>query len=170
MPFLAVIHLRAAQCPECGTPLAAAGARSFVVDGQGAPGPLIPADPPAELTLEIACPNGHSLTLLVPNEVAAEEASPIPGQRTDRAPTPCCASDEPRPERCFDGTLSFGAPRFVWRCGCDGNNVFRIRLAVEVSLSLRFQSLRALASPEWAARPAARSPSRRSPRRRRFRN
>lgn len=78
MPFLAVIHLRAAQCPECGTPLAAAGARSFVVDDRGLPVFFDPADPAAELTLELACPNGHALELLVPNEVAAEEASAIP--------------------------------------------------------------------------------------------
>ena len=34
------------------------------------------------MTVEMACPNGHASTLLVPNEISAEETLMIP----DRAP------------------------------------------------------------------------------------
>ncbi|HKU81753.1 MAG TPA: hypothetical protein VJP76_06240 [Candidatus Tumulicola sp.] len=78
MPFLAVTHLRPARCPDCGSLLAQAGARSFLVDGGGVPRSFNEADPPAELRVRLACPNGHALELLIPNDVAAEEVSAIP--------------------------------------------------------------------------------------------
>lgn len=82
MPFLAVAHLRDARCPECDFTLAVPGARSFIVSPDGYPVHFDPGDPPAEMTVELACPNGHALTLLLPNDVAAEETSTIP----ERAP------------------------------------------------------------------------------------
>lgn len=82
MPFLAIAHLREARCPECDALLAQPGARSFIVGPDGFPVFFDPGDPPAELTVEIGCPNGHALTLLLPNDVAAEETGTIP----DRAP------------------------------------------------------------------------------------
>ena len=78
MPFLAVAHLRDARCPECDFSLAVPGARSFIVGPEGYPVYFDPDDPPAELTVELVCPNGHALTLLLPNEVSAEETSAIP--------------------------------------------------------------------------------------------
>ncbi|MGA8532884.1 MAG: hypothetical protein WB615_02110 [Candidatus Tumulicola sp.] len=80
MPFLAVVHLQAASCTVCGASIAEPGARSFVVDARGSPISFDAGDPPAEMTVEIACPNGHSLTLLVPNEISAEETLMIPDQ------------------------------------------------------------------------------------------
>jgi hypothetical protein len=80
--FLAIVLLQGARCAVCGASLAEPGARSFVVDAQGSPVAFDPSDPPAEMTVEIACPNGHALTILVPNETSAEEALMIP----DRAP------------------------------------------------------------------------------------
>lgn len=78
MPFLAVTHLRPAACPQCGSLVAAAGARSFVVGGDGAPWNFEADDPAAELRVSLACPNGHSIELLVPNDVGAEEVATIP--------------------------------------------------------------------------------------------
>lgn len=79
MPFLAVVHLRDLACPECGVAIAAPGARSFVVDPQGAPLLFDEQSMPSEMTLTIACPRGHLTTLLVPNEVAVEETLTTPG-------------------------------------------------------------------------------------------
>jgi hypothetical protein len=73
VPFLAVVHLRQLVCPECSAEIAPAGARSFVVDRGGSPINFDQERMPSEMTLSIACPNGHVATLLVPNEVAAEE-------------------------------------------------------------------------------------------------
>lgn len=78
MPFLAIVHLHEARCPQCGAALAAPGSRSFIVDDEGAPALFDPNDPPAEMTVEIPCPNGHSLTLFVPNEISAEESLMTP--------------------------------------------------------------------------------------------
>lgn len=78
MPFLAVTHLRPAVCPRCGAVVAEAGARSFVVDGDGAPQGFDADDPAAELRVSLACKNGHSIELLVPNEIGAEAVSTIP--------------------------------------------------------------------------------------------
>ena len=76
--FLAVTHLRPAACPQCETVVARAGSRSFIVGGDGSPWTFDPDDPPAELRVTLACPNGHALELLIPNDVAAEEVSAIP--------------------------------------------------------------------------------------------
>ena len=78
MPFLALVHLLSAKCPACGTALTEPGARSFLVDARGLPVWFESGDPPAEMTVEIACPNGHALTLLVPNEISAEETLMTP--------------------------------------------------------------------------------------------
>jgi hypothetical protein len=80
MPFLALVHLQAPTCTECGASPAAPGARSFVVDELGLPAWFDSDDPPAEMTVEIACSNGHTLTLLVPNETSAEETLMIPNR------------------------------------------------------------------------------------------
>ena len=78
MPFFAVVHLREFNCPECGARIAEPGARSFVVDPQGAPVLFDEQNMPGEMTLTIACPGGHVATLLVPNEVAVEETMITP--------------------------------------------------------------------------------------------
>ncbi len=78
MPFLAVVHLRDLACRECGAVIAAPGARSFVVDPEGAPLVVDEQSMPSEMTLTIACPRGHLTTVLVPNEVAVEETMATP--------------------------------------------------------------------------------------------
>lgn len=71
--FLALVHLREAACKQCGATIASPGSRSFIVRSDGSPVGFVRDDPPAEMTVEIACPNGHRLELFVPNEVGAEE-------------------------------------------------------------------------------------------------
>lgn len=78
MPFLAVVHLRDLVCRECGAEIAAPGARSFVVDPQGAPVLFDEQSMPSEMALTIACPLGHLSTILVPNEVGVEETMATP--------------------------------------------------------------------------------------------
>jgi hypothetical protein len=78
VPFLAVVHLRDLACRECGAEIAAPGARSFVVDPQGAPILFDEQSMPGEMTLTIACPRGHLSELLVPNEVGVEETLATP--------------------------------------------------------------------------------------------
>lgn len=78
MPFFALVHLQEARCAQCGALLAAPGARSFVVAPDGAPFFFDPGDLPAEMTVEMPCPNGHALTLLLPNEISAEESLMTP--------------------------------------------------------------------------------------------
>ncbi len=78
MPFLALVHLRELRCQECNALLARPGARSFVVDETGEPVNFSGEEPPAEMTVEIACPDGHETTLYVPNEIAAEETLVTP--------------------------------------------------------------------------------------------
>ena len=90
MPFLALVHLRDLACAQCGTVLATAGARSFVVDAEGAPVAFAEENPPAELVVDVVCPNGHATRLFVPNEISAEEALSIP----DDAPLGCDATLE----------------------------------------------------------------------------
>ncbi|MEO7202678.1 MAG: hypothetical protein ABI431_07595 [Candidatus Tumulicola sp.] len=78
MPFIAIVHLRELQCPECGLSIAEAGARSFVVGTDGAPVWFADADMPSELAVDVSCENGHPARLLLPNEVGAEEAANVP--------------------------------------------------------------------------------------------
>lgn len=78
MPFLAVVHLRDLGCQECGAQIAAPGARSFVVDLEGAPILFEEDGMPSEMALTIACARGHLSTLLVPNEVSVEETMATP--------------------------------------------------------------------------------------------
>lgn len=73
MPFLSLVHLRELQCEECKKILAPAGARSFIVDGEGNPVHFSQEDPPAEIVVQLFCRNGHATELNVPNEIAAEE-------------------------------------------------------------------------------------------------
>ena len=80
MPYLTIVHLRELRCAQCGAPLAEPGARSFVVDGEGAPLAFAEGAVPEAMRVEIACPNGHAAELLVPNEVAAEEALLTPDE------------------------------------------------------------------------------------------
>lgn len=78
MPFLAVVHLRELLCPDCGTKIADAGARSFVVDPQGEPIGFDEEHMPEEMPLTVTCPRGHVARLLVPNEVGVEETMATP--------------------------------------------------------------------------------------------
>lgn len=82
MPFLTLVHLRDMTCARCNAPVADAGARSFIVDTGGTPINFSEDDPPAEMIVEVMCPNGHANELNVPNEIAAEEALMTP----DNAP------------------------------------------------------------------------------------
>lgn len=78
--FLSLVHLVALQCEECSAGLAEPGARSFIVDGEGDPVPFSPDDPPAEMVVQILCPNGHLTELSVPNEISAEESIITPDE------------------------------------------------------------------------------------------
>lgn len=78
MPFLSLVHLRDLRCDECSLLLAPAGARSFIVNGEGSPVGFAQDDPPAEMLVELACENGHVHELNVPNEIAAEETLSTP--------------------------------------------------------------------------------------------
>lgn len=78
MPFLAIVHLREVHCPECGLPIAEAGARSFVVGTDGAPVWFADDAIPSELAVDVSRENGHPVRLLLPNEVGAEEAGSVP--------------------------------------------------------------------------------------------
>jgi hypothetical protein len=78
MPFLALVHLRELRCAQCGELLAAAGARSFIVDEQGEALPFAPDEAPAEMATAITCSAGHESILYVPNEIAAEEVLNTP--------------------------------------------------------------------------------------------
>jgi hypothetical protein len=78
MPFLALVHLHELHCPTCNALLAAAGARSFIVGANGEPINFSTEEPPAEMTVDILCPNGHNVTLYVPNEIGAEETLSTP--------------------------------------------------------------------------------------------
>jgi hypothetical protein len=78
MPFLSLVHLRDLACAQCGKLLAAAGARSFIVDGEGNPVHFSEDDPPAEMVVQLYCRNGHATELNVPNEIGAEETLKTP--------------------------------------------------------------------------------------------
>jgi len=78
MPFLALVHLRELRCPQCGALLAQAGSRSFVVDERDEPVNFSDKEPPEVMAVAISCPSGHSVSLSVPDEVAAEEALATP--------------------------------------------------------------------------------------------
>lgn len=76
--FLSLVNLREMRCPLCKELLAPAGARSFIVDGEGNPVHFSPDDPPPEMTLEIRCSNGHVNVVSVPNDAGAEESMTTP--------------------------------------------------------------------------------------------
>ena len=78
MPFLALVHLRERRCPQCNALLGAAGARSFVVDGDGSPINFSEDEPPEAMTAVFVCPNGHASEALVPEDIAAEETLVTP--------------------------------------------------------------------------------------------
>ena len=78
MPFLALVHLRELACRQCGALLAEPGARSFIVDTEGSPVFFDEEGVPEEMSVEVQCPNGHPVTLLVPSEISAEETSATP--------------------------------------------------------------------------------------------
>ncbi len=78
MPFLNLVHLREMRCTECEHLLATAGSRSFIVNVQRDPVWFEEDREPAEMILEIDCPNGHSTNVTVPNELAAEPALQTP--------------------------------------------------------------------------------------------
>jgi hypothetical protein len=73
VPFLALVHLRDLACADCGESLAAAGARSFIVDLAGDPLFFGVDAIPGEMRVEILCDDGHETVLYVPNEIAAED-------------------------------------------------------------------------------------------------
>jgi hypothetical protein len=99
VPFLSIVHLQPQRCPECGMPVAEPGARSFIVGTDGSPVLFSEDDPPAEMKVEIPCPNGHDVELFVPNEIAAEETLMTP----DEAPIATDAVLD-------SGTTESGAP------------------------------------------------------------
>jgi hypothetical protein len=76
--FLSLVHLRELQCEFCKATLAPAGARSFIIDGDGDPVKFSAEDPPAEMVVQLSCPSGHTTELNVPNEIAAEETLTTP--------------------------------------------------------------------------------------------
>jgi len=78
MPYLSLVHLIEQRCSECGSELAQPGARSFVVDLAGNPIDFPTDDQPSEMAVELTCVNGHQTTLLVPNEIGAEETMITP--------------------------------------------------------------------------------------------
>ncbi|MGZ3504748.1 MAG: hypothetical protein ACXVAG_11820 [Vulcanimicrobiaceae bacterium] len=78
MPFLTLVHLHQLNCVRCNALVADAGSRSFIVDTGGTPINFSEADPPAEMIVEVMCPNGHANELNVPNEISAEEALMTP--------------------------------------------------------------------------------------------
>jgi hypothetical protein len=78
VPFLAVVHLKDLVCKECGARIAEPGARSFIVDGSGAPVAFDENAVPEAMVVEITCPNGHPNELYIPNEVSAEETLATP--------------------------------------------------------------------------------------------
>jgi hypothetical protein len=78
VPFVALLHLRPLACPQCGAPVTAPGARSFVVDAEGAPVFFEPEATLERMTVEIPCVNGHAVPLRVPDDVSAEEALMTP--------------------------------------------------------------------------------------------
>jgi hypothetical protein len=78
MPFLALVHLRERRCAQCGELLAAAGARSFVVDEDDNPVNFSQDEPPEEMTVALVCANGHVTRLQVPQELSAEETLATP--------------------------------------------------------------------------------------------
>lgn len=80
MAYLSLVHLRDLTCEHCRAVIAQAGARSFIVDGGGNPMNFSQDDPPAEMVVQLGCPNGHTIELNVPNEIAAEEAMTTPDE------------------------------------------------------------------------------------------
>jgi hypothetical protein len=78
MPFLALVHLRERRCAQCNALLGAAGARSFVVDGRGEPVNFSQDEPPEDMQVELACQNGHTTMLRVPQDLGAEETLVTP--------------------------------------------------------------------------------------------
>jgi len=76
--YLALVHLRDLVCEPCGAPLAVAGARSFIVSDDDEPVGFEQGAVPEEMTVELRCPLGHVTTLLVPNEIGAEETMQTP--------------------------------------------------------------------------------------------
>ena len=78
MPFLALVHLRERRCADCNALLGAAGARSFVIDERGDPVAFSQEEPPEELRVELVCQNEHTTTLLVPEDLGAEDTLVTP--------------------------------------------------------------------------------------------
>lgn len=76
--FLSLVHLRELRCESCNVLLADAGARSFIVDADGNPVTFPDDQPPEELVVHLACPNGHVTELDVPAEIAAEDSLDTP--------------------------------------------------------------------------------------------
>lgn len=76
--FLSLVHLRELRCATCNALMATAGARSFVVDADGNPAPFSDDEPPEDLVVHLACPNGHVTQLDVPAEIGAEDSLHTP--------------------------------------------------------------------------------------------
>lgn len=76
--FLSLVHLTELRCGACSELLAQAGARSFVVNGEGDPVGFSTDDPPAEMVVHLLCPGGHANELNVPNDISAEESMITP--------------------------------------------------------------------------------------------
>ena len=78
--FLSLVHLVELRCGRCSQLLAEAGARSFIVNGEGDPVLFSEDDPPAEMVVHLFCTNDHANELNVPNEISAEESLTTPDQ------------------------------------------------------------------------------------------
>lgn len=78
--FLSLVHLAELRCEECSDLLAQPGARSFIVNADGDPVQFSHNDPPAEMVVQLLCPNGHASELNVPNEISAEESIGTPDE------------------------------------------------------------------------------------------
>lgn len=78
--FLSLVHLRDLRCVLCSAVLATAGARSFIIDAQGEPVAFPQDEPPAQMLVQLHCPNGHVTELSVPDDVGAEESLQTPDE------------------------------------------------------------------------------------------
>ena len=78
MPFLDLVHLRERKCASCGSILAPAGSRSFIVDASGLPVDFAPAQTPQGMSVRLLCALGHETLLNVPADVGAEAALMTP--------------------------------------------------------------------------------------------
>ena len=78
VPFLDLVHLRERACASCGSLVAPAGSRSFIVDVSGLPVDFALSQTPQGMTVRLLCENGHETLLNVPGDAGAEAALMTP--------------------------------------------------------------------------------------------